>query len=539
MKPLSYCIFAVILLTLAGFFVYSNTFSSPFHFDDYFSIVANTSIRSLPALKEIWDFWPTRFLAYYSLALNYHYGKLDVAGYHWVNLAAHIISGVLVWWLTLMIFLTPGLESTAGNKSARILAFFSGLLFVVHPVQAQAVTYIIQRTTSLAVLFYLAGIAFYAKARILQYDKNARLARNIFYYASLIAAVAAMFTKETAITFPFAIVLYEFCFFRKGKNIDWKPVIPFLLTLFVIPLTMLATHSVNFLEMHRAVEPASDISPLNYLLTEFRVLATYLRLLFLPFNQNLDYDYAIAKSLTELNTLASLSLLAIIFVIAIKLFRRHGLISFSIFWFFLTLLPESSIIPIKDVIFEHRLYLPVFGYCLFAVSIFFYFWRTKSARWMLVILIIITTSYAILAYKRNFVWQDELSLWNDTISKSPKKARPYNERGFVYLLKGDYTRAIMDFTKTLQINPNYVSAYNNRGIAYTKKRDCSKAILDFTQAITIEAKYGSAYSNRAVAHFYRHEYEKAWEDVNKATALGGVFDPRFLEDLKKATGAKK
>jgi len=87
MKPSCYYILAIILLFIAGYFVYSNTFSSPFHFDDYYSIVANTAIKSFPGLKEIWDFWPTRFLAYYSLAINYHYGKLDVFGYHWFNLA--------------------------------------------------------------------------------------------------------------------------------------------------------------------------------------------------------------------------------------------------------------------------------------------------------------------------------------------------------------------------------------------------------------------------------------------------------------------
>lgn len=538
MKPLSYCVFAIIFLALTGCLVYSNTFLSPFHFDDYFSIVANTSIGTFQGFKEVWNFWPTRFLAYYSLAMNYRYGKLDVTGYHWFNLVVHIISGILVWRLTLMILSSPGLQSPAGNKRVRILALLSGLLFVVHPIQTQAVTYIIQRTTSLAALFYLAALCFYAKARILQYANNLSLAQNIFYCCSLITATAAMFTKETAITLPFAVMLYEFCFFKKGGSINWKPVIPFLPMLFIIPLTMLFTHSVNFLELHRAIEPASDISPLNYLLTEFRVLATYLRLLFLPFNQNLDYDYAIAKSLTELNTLASFSLLVVIFVIAVKLFRRHRLISFSIFWFFLTLLPESSIIPIKDVIFEHRLYLTMFGYSLFAVSIAFYFYNSKSAKAVLAVLIAVTVSYAALAYKRNFVWQDELSLWNDTIYKSPGKARPYNERGFVYLLKGNYERAVIDFTKTLEIDPKYVSAYNNRGITYIRKEDYKQAIFDFSEAIKIETKYAPAYSNRAVAYFYCHEYEKAWEDLNKATALGGVIDRRFSEDLKKVTAGK-
>ena len=126
------------------------------------------------------------------------------------------------------------------------------------------------------------------------------------------------------------------------------------------------------------------ISSMQYLLTQFRVMVTYIRLLFLPLNQNLDYDYPISQSLFELPTLISFLFLIIILFFAKRLFSKYRLVSFSIFWFFLTLLPESSLFPIKDVIFEHRLYLPLVGYSMFLVSGVYYLIREEalSKRWL-------------------------------------------------------------------------------------------------------------------------------------------------------------
>lgn len=531
--------FAIAMLCCSGWLIYSNTFNSPFHFDDYLSIAANLHIRDVLNLKKIWDFWPTRFFTYYSLALNYHYGGLNVVGYHIWNLIVHLVSGILAWWLTRMTFSTPQLKINGGAKHSEILGLFAGLLFIAHPVQTQAVTYIIQRTTSLAAMFYLAALSLYVKARILAFGKDGSLARKFFYSAALLANILAMLTKEMAITLPFTILLYEFYFLKQGKHIHWKVISPFLSALLIIPFTMLATNSVNFLEMRRIIEPVSKISSWHYLLTQFRVVTTYLRLAFIPLHQNLDYDYAVSKTLLEFKTLISLLFLIALFIVALRAFRRYRLVSFGIFWFFLTLLPESGIIPIKDVIFEHRLYLPLYGFILFLVSIFFYSWGNKSVRSMLILLIIITGVYAALAYKRNIIWQNGVSLWDDTISKSPRKARPYNERGFIHLLKGDYDRAVSDFTLALKIDPSYINAYHNRGITYIKKEDYPSALIDFTQAISINVESGSTYANRAVAYFYNHEYEKAVLDVKKATALKAAVDPYFLKDLNKAIGSAK
>ena len=157
--------------------------------------------------------------------------------------------------------------------------------------------------------------------------------------------------------------------------------VPFLLTLLIIPLTMLFTESVISQEIQRIMRQGpAGISPMHYFLTQFRVMVTYIRLVFLPLNQNLDYDYPVFKSIFEFPVLISFIFLATILFFAKRLFSKYRLISFSIFWFFLTLLPESSFLPIKDVIFEHRLYLPLVGYSIFLVSGVYYLFGKNTIK---------------------------------------------------------------------------------------------------------------------------------------------------------------
>jgi len=302
---------------------------------------------------------------------------------------------------------------------------------------------------------------------------------------------------------------------------------------------MFLTKSVYFIEMRRALETAPDISPWQYLITQFRVIVTYLRLLFIPRNQNFDYDYHIAKSLLELPTLSSFILLVSILTIAIRIFSKYRLISFGFFWFFLTLLPESSIIPIRDVIFEHRLYLPMVGFSFFLVSLVYYIFENKSLKSMIIVLLTIISCYAILTYRRNLIWKDEFTLWNDVVHKSPKKARPYYNRGNAYKDQGSIPQAISDYSRAIEINPNLEVAYYNRGKAYKYKGSIQQAISDYSRAIEINPNFEKAYNNRGVAYYLTKEYDKAWKDVHKAEELGYAVNPEFLNALKKVSGRDK
>jgi len=520
-----YKLLVLSLVLLLGTLIYSNTFYSSFYFDDIHSIVNNPAIRNILHLQAIWNFWPARFFTYLSLALNYHLGQLNVLSYHLFNLAVHLTSGILVCWFMLLTCSTPVMQGQKITKHAKLIALFASLVFITHPLQTQGVTYIIQRATSLATLFYLLALTLYVKSRLLEQQRESPQARKLFYCASLVAAVMAMFTKEMTITLPWMILLYELCFLKTKERLNWKPLIPFLAALLIIPLTMFLTRSVDFMGMKMVLGNPPDISSWQYLLTQFRVMVTYLRLLFIPVNQNLDYAYPIANSLLALPTLISLIFLVSILTIAIRIFSRYRLISFSIFWFFLTLLPESSVIPIKDVIFEHRLYLPMVGFSFFIVTLIYYLFEKRSLKTMVIVLLMLTSCYAVLTYRRNLVWQNELTLWNDVVHKSPQKARPYYNRGNAFKDRWNMSQAIFDYNKAIEIDPKDAEAYNNRGNAYYQQGNFTQAIFDYSKAIEVNPKDAMFYYNRGNAYIEQGSIQQAIFDYNKAIEI----DPKDAE----------
>jgi len=531
-------LFSIIIICSLGVIIYSNTFFTSFQLDDFSSIVANPAVKNIANLQNIWNFWPTRFISYLSVALNYHYHQLDVFGYHFLNLVIHLGSALLVWWLTLLTFFTPAMKGLKITRRAYLIAFFTGLIFAVHPVQTEGVTYIIQRSASLATLLYLGSLSLYVKSRLLKEQMGNTLVFKCCYAFSLAAAVAAMFTKEMAITLPLMVSLYELTFFKIEKSYNWKYLGPFLCTLLIIPLTMLLTQSVSFTGLHRVAEPGAGITPWQYLLTQFRVIVTYIRLLFIPLNQNLHYDYPIAANFFNLPILASLLFLVSIIISGIKLFRNYKLASFGIFWFFLALIPESSIIPIKDVIFEHRLYLPLVGYSLILVSSLYYLFQEKRIKFVILILSVTTIFYSALTYQRNKLWKNELTLWDDVIRKSPHKEKAYVEHGLFYQAVGNPNQAISEFSKAIKINPQYARAYANRGNVYQVQGNLNQAVSDYNRAIELNPYYAEAYSNRGLACYVQGNINQAVTDFNKALEinpdLAGTY--RNLGDVYYSKG---
>ncbi|MGZ6224600.1 MAG: tetratricopeptide repeat protein, partial [Syntrophales bacterium] len=163
---------SVILICLMGIIAYSNSFNCSFHFDDIPTIEKNIAIRNLSNVKAWWGFCPSRPIGYLSFALNYHFHRLDVWGYHLVNLAIHIANALLVWWLVMLTMATPLMRAQPISRHKGAMALFAALLFVSHPLATKSVTYIVQRLASLATLFYLLSLALYVKGRLGEGNKD-------------------------------------------------------------------------------------------------------------------------------------------------------------------------------------------------------------------------------------------------------------------------------------------------------------------------------------------------------------------------------
>ncbi len=561
-KPLIH----VLLLIFVGTLVYSNTFSVPFQFDDAGMIETpflknlTHSEQAVVSSNRMKDVFSQRYFGSLSFELNRRISGAEPAGYHAVNLLIHIANAILVYLLAAATFSVPLLEASRLREHAGYIALFSALFFISHPIQTQAVTYIVQRLASLTTLFYLLSLLSYVKYRL----SSGGTGRYVYYSAAFLSAALAMFTKEIAFTLPMVIMLYELMFFRGAIGKRMLFLLPILATMLIVPLLMvdIKQPSGNMLEkIGEATRVQTSLSRWDYLFTEIRVIVTYLRLLVIPVNQNLDYDYPVYRSLFETQVFLSFLLLSVLIGAAVCMLRRANrsdqglrLSAFGIFWFFITLSVESGIIPIADVIFEHRVYLPSVGaFAAFTSGIFFVLGRVgrRGIRQAVISIIIISQMiYAGAAYSRNAVWSSDVSLWEDVVKKSPQKARGRINLGNAYKTRGMIDDAIREFDATVRLRPDSVKAHYNLGVALWTKGLVDKAVESYKEALRLNPDYAEAHNNLGVAfktkglmtraeeHYLsalklNPDYAEAHNNIGEIYGSRGLTD-RALEHYKEA-----
>ena len=257
------------------------------------------------------------------------------------------------------------------------------------------------------------------------------------------------------------------------------------------------------------------LTPARYLLTQMRVFLTFLRLFILPIHQNLDYDYPASTGLLHPPlTLAGLCVILCVVFLIIKLRRSVPLIAFGLAWVLITF--SVNLAPRPNVIFEHKLYLISFGVFLAFVSALSILIRNTKVLSM--VLLCLITALAIAGFERNKVWKNEFVLWDDTVRKSPHKARPYNNRGNSYVLQGNFIQAISDYNKAIEINPDFAEAYTGRGFAYEKLGNDTQALTDYGKALTINPNLAQTYLNRAEIYKKSGNDGLALLDYGKAIA---------------------
>jgi hypothetical protein len=358
---------AFLLIAVMVLIAYSNTFTASFHFDDNPSIVENTTIKQVNIDNIMQILQGVRPIVYLSIMFNYLLSGLNVIGWHIFNISIHIANSFFVYLLVLWTLSRRVLVAEYGNK-ARRMALFAALLFGVHPIQTESVTYIITRTELLATFFYLATFLLFIKGT----EKN----KFLYYVGAAFTALCAMGSKEWAVTLPAVLLVYDFLFLAEGslKSVRsrWMAHVLIMLTWIQIYNTMhvIGSGSSASAGIGFNVQTTSGINASTYILTSLNVIWTYIRLMLLPINQNLDYDYAIAKTLFEFPTF--LSLIGHIAVVgsAFWLYVKKGwlLVPFGVAWFYIGLSPVQSFVPIIDVIFEHRMYMPSIGFIIVFVA---------------------------------------------------------------------------------------------------------------------------------------------------------------------------
>ena len=430
MRRLSSWPASLVLLGLAVAVTYLHTLDVPFYLDDYSSILENDLIYHWQGFGPLRQYAPLRQVCYASFALNHRLGAFEPSGYHLVNILIHFLAGVAVFGLVRGLLLAPRMAGVAARPLLAGLPLLAAALFVLHPLQTQAVTYIVQRLASLAAMLYLSALACYLQARL----APTRSRRLLWGTASLSLALLALFTKESAATFPLAILLLELAFFRHDRRSASRKAISAIGGLALVWLVAALALKGNPLTLRFigavASQPAT-ISRESYLATQLPILWTYIRLFVWPVGLHLDYASGPLRHFTEVAPWLALGGHMLVIALGVAAWRTRPLITFGVLFYYLAHAVESSVIPIPDPAFEHRTYLPNLGLCLLAGWVML----AEIPRWIrgtrpaVAVAMIVLGVLGAATWQRNQRWRDPVSFWRDNTEREPTRARAWGNLG--------------------------------------------------------------------------------------------------------------
>ena len=520
--------------------LYSNTLESPFIFDDAPNIERNSlvNIQDL-APEKLWQVATSspikwRILPNLSFALNYYFGGSDSTGYHLVNIIIHIAVTFVLYLLAKTTLGLPGLANRFQRTGE--IAFAAALLWAVHPLQTNAVTYIVQRMTSMAALFFLLALLCYVKARISK-DNSRRI---ILFIGATLLGVMALFSKENSGMLPVMILGYEFFLLpghdRKGQNrkklllLTGGALVVFLLICWLFlgsdPLSgVLGGYG------------AREFTLGQRLLTETRIVIHYLSLLVLPLpgRLNLAYDYQLSTGLfTPPETLLAIIGLVGLTSLIFSLYKKDRLTAFAIFWLLGNLAVESTFIPL-ELIFEHRMYLPSMFLILAGVAWLYRLTinKKKTARLIIIGVLLLLSLFT---WQRNSVWKNEITFWTDVTQKSPGSLRAHSNLGLAYINVKDFDTAKYYLAKAIAIGHNDKSsnfgfaarksylavAHNILGVAYRETGNFPAAIKHAEQALKLHPENPNSPVILGITYSKLSQDLKAYKYFSKASKEGVV-----------------
>jgi tetratricopeptide (TPR) repeat protein len=526
-NKIAYTILPLFIIALTGLLVYSNTLESPFFFDDEAHIEKNPYIRMTRLnFDSLYDAafkspLPQRPIANISFALNYYFHGYNRAGYHITNIAIHILAAFFLYLLLKETLSLPLFQNK--YQHYKYLAFAAALIWLLHPMHTQAVTYIVQRMTSLAALFYILSLFLYVKGRTAY--RNHRRSWP-WFIGCAVSGILSFGCKEITATLPFFILLYEWFFFQ-DLRFDWlKKNILFIIAAFVILLILSA--------LYLGAEPAEKMAGEHErwgfttgqrVITQGRVILFYISLILYPHPNrlNLDHDFTVSTGLLNPpQTLLSIMIILCLILFAILRARKNRLISFCILWFFGNLAIESSVIGI-ELVYEHRLYLPSM-FAIFTIALLL--WHlAKLPLLKAIVFIVAVFGLSFAAYQRNKVWQNELSLWSDCAAKSPNKPRSNYNLAYALYMNKDYEQAAKYYNNTIRLDPNRFDAYEGLGFVYLSEGNTEQAINYGNKALELNPRAKRA--NYVIGQAY---YRQGLMDKAISYYLQGLQnDPALFE----------
>lgn len=535
-------VFIPIGLAIITFLVYFPSLYYAFQFDDLPSILSFYDIRN-KTLSNLF-FSTSRWVSYWLNTIHYKLSQFEPFIYRQTNVFFHCLTGVLIFILLSSLLKLRSKESWL-NKLAYLITGITSGLFLLHPVQTQTVSYVIQgQLEGLSAFFCLAiAVLFVYFTQVQSF-----ILKTILTLLITSLGVISCGTKEITIILPFLIPLIDWFFIAQG---NWHSVKKRIWLYVLIATTIWGCYiwllGKNFfinvlalrVEHQNTVgniinQTGEKITTWPFFISQFKVILHYLFMFIWPFNICVDYDWKICSSIDTADCILpfiGLLLIGISILLALKK-NRTSLYAFGMLWFFICMAPRSTIMPSTELMADYKTYLASVGW-LFVISIFIihtYLWLMKKYTILkknsVVAIIIITgiTMFSFMTYQRNKVWRSGLEFWHDIIQKSPTKARGYNNYGIQLIERDDIKNAVWCFKHAIQLEPyTYPDPYNNLSAAYAIQNKFDLAIKALRASLKINPGQPLSYNNLGL--YLRKQGEEEWAEKSYQQAI--LINPHY------------
>ena len=531
----------ILVLIVVGFSVYAFNLNNPLFWDDTDWIVNNPFVHSF-SWDNIRNWFTQNILAginqssnYYrpfllfTFALNYILGGENSVGYHLLSNSLHVANAVLIFLLLSYVF---------KNK---FVPFWISLIWLVHPLQTEAVTYISGRGDPLNVFFILCSLLLWIPTCDVNTDRHRKsvIGRSLLAIGCL---VLALLSRETAVIFPFLLMVFYISFlsrerFLKSPKTAFVKALPYFGVVFVYGILRLTVlnfeNTLNFYSQSNIYAESFVVRMYTFL----NVLWVYAGLMILPLWQHMERSVTIYTYFWNLPTVASFLVLLMVFGVLRYLYKKEilnskfkiqnsdfGVWFFSVGWFFVNLSMTSGITPINAQLYEHWLYLALLGPLTLVIFYLHGIFKRVSRRFIkaLIILFLIAISalFSTLSVKRNILWGEPIKFFENILKYEPDSARINNNLGYLYFDKGNKEKAEEYYWKATETTGNsFPQPYFNLGTILQEKGDLRGAVVVFEKAIELDPNFSYPYPNLSVIYASQGNLVKATEYLEKLKEL--------------------
>ena len=501
----------ILLFVVVGFSLYGNTLNNELFWDDDQFILQNQYIKDWQHFPKFFsenliagagqasDYWRPALLTVF--AIEWHLWGPSEFGFHLTNILFHVADALLLFYVLQKLF------------SKKSLSLFVCLIFLIHPLQTEAVSYANSLGDSLSVFFMFASILLYLNFR----SKQVPITESYSFYGSIVCFILALLSKETAIILPGLLILCDFVFSKtQNRNSNLKSLISDLWPFFATALAyiILRATALNFVNTFNLYNEQNIFTSSIFvrIFTFFRILTEYVSLIFWPQILHMERSVQVATNLFAMDVMLGAGIFLLLITIAVASIKKNPLLSFGVFWFFIGLALTSNIlVPINGLLYEHWLYLPIIG---MAIVVFWlgqrlsYHLPSISKAWPIIaILVFIPMSARTIA--RNNDWDNSIRFYTQVLEHSPNSYRVTNNLGMEMAERGIHDQAIFIYYKAIVLDDKNPVAYHNLANSYRDTKKTDLAIQYYNKALELDPEFYYTYGALANVYINAKEYDKA------------------------------